>query len=167
MQKPKANTRHAQSRQASEIDHKPAARAILNPATWVRMTIASPKSLVACLMFIVSLSVFVVRFRPAARASTGSGPEHVLSFAYYSIKDDWDSTLTLNNSSVIGLATTVTVYSLDGRALTLPTLDIKETATLRFPYASSSAEPRRLASFRREASTFALTATIRWRSLHS
>src|SRR6266404_3652041 len=130
MRKPKDNTRHAQSQQASVIDHKAAPHSIRKLAARVPMRIASSKFLAAFLLVTLSISVFAVRFRPAARAATASGPEHVLSFAYYSIKDDWDSTLTLNNSSVIGLVTTVTVYSLDGRALTLPTLEVKANSNI-------------------------------------
>jgi hypothetical protein len=130
MQKPKGCTRHAQSQQTSVIDHKGAARSILKFATRVPMGIASPKFLAAFLLVTLSISVFAVRVRPVTRAATGGGPEHVLSFAYYSIKDDWDSTLTLNNSSVTELVTTVTVYSLDGRALTLPSLSVKPNSNI-------------------------------------
>jgi hypothetical protein len=130
MRKPKDNTRHEQSQQASVIDHKAAAHSTLNLANWARIRIASPKFLATCLLVMVSVSVFVVRARPVARAANTGAPEHVLSFAYYSIKDDWDSMLTLNNSSVIELVTTVTVYSLDGRALTLPTLAVKPNSNI-------------------------------------
>lgn len=75
-------------------------------------------------------AVFFVRLRPEARAATQTGPEHVLSFPYYSIKGGWDSTLTLNNSSVIELPATVTVYSLDGEALRLPSSNLKPNSNI-------------------------------------
>ncbi|MEK6322014.1 MAG: Ig-like domain-containing protein [Acidobacteriota bacterium] len=82
------------------------------------------------LLLAVSTAVFVARARPAARAATQTGPEHVLSFAYYSIKGDWDSTLTLNNSSVGELATTVTLYSLDGEALKVPSMSVQPLSNI-------------------------------------
>lgn len=130
MRKLKDCTCRAQSRQASLIDHKASVYSILNRATRARMRIAFPKFVAAFLLVIVTISVLVVRARPAARAATGGGPEHVLSFAYYSIKDDWNSTLTLNNSSVTELVASLTAYSLAGQALSLPSFSLKPNSNI-------------------------------------
>jgi hypothetical protein len=77
--------------------------------------------------------VFVVRSRSVARAATQSGPEHVLSIPYYSIKGDWDSTLTLNNTSISQLAASVTLYSLGGDPLSLPSLSVQPNSSIAVP----------------------------------
>ncbi len=122
----------AQSRQSNLVYHIGLiARRISSKATRVTMRKARSKALMAFLvLFAVSTAAFVARARPAARAATQTGPEHVLSFAYYSLKGDWDSTLTLNNSSVGELAATVTLYSLDGEALKVPTMRVQPLSNI-------------------------------------
>jgi hypothetical protein len=103
---------------------------ILNVAIRIAPIRAHAKFWLALLLVAISTAVFVARSRPVARAATQTEPEHVLSFAYYSIKGHWDSTLTLNNSSVSDLVSTVTLYSLDGQLLELPSLSVKANSNI-------------------------------------
>jgi len=59
--------------------------------------------------------------------------QHVLWIPYYSIKGDWNSTLTLNNATHQPLTVSVTLYSLDGLAwpLSEATLPANLSSTLR------------------------------------
>jgi len=121
-----------QSRQSKLVHHMgPVAGRVSSIATRVTMRKARTKALMALLLLTaVSTAVFVARDRRAAQAATQTGPEHVLSFAYYSIKGDWDSTLTLNNSSVGELAAIVTLYSLDGEALKVPAITVQPLSNI-------------------------------------
>jgi len=74
------------------------------------------------ILFVVGIALFSAwRARPqtAANANTPTSPQ-ILFLPYYSVKGDWQSKLTLNNSSAHPLNASVTLYSLDGSALGLP-----------------------------------------------
>ncbi|MEK6320393.1 MAG: hypothetical protein AABN33_01790 [Acidobacteriota bacterium] len=105
-------------------------RPVLSAAIRVAPRSAHVKLLVAFFVVGISAAVFIARPRPVARAAAQAGPVHVLSFPYYSIKGGWDSSLTLNNSSVTELLATVTLYSLDGEALRLPGVYLKPNSNI-------------------------------------
>jgi hypothetical protein len=102
---------------------------VLSAAIRVAGRAANAKPLLAFLVVGISAALFIARPRPVAATATQAEPEHVLSFPYYSIKGGWDSTLTLNNSSVSELAATVTLYALNGEALRLPGLSLKPNSS--------------------------------------
>lgn len=77
--------------------------------------------------------MFVARPFLRSQASTPLAPQHFLSIPYYSVKGDWDSILTLNNSVSSPLAASIILYSLDGNALQLPNVSLlaNDVATVR------------------------------------
>jgi hypothetical protein len=96
----------------------------------IRVIPRTAKNFFVCFLVASTAAIFVAKCHLVTRAATQSEPEHILSFTYYSIKAGWDSTLTLNNSSVSELATAVTVYSLDGQPLNLPSLPVKANSSI-------------------------------------
>lgn len=85
--------------------------------------------------FTGALSVFLFLATGATPAQTGSLPTRmqVVYLPFYSTCGDWDSKLTLNNSSAQPLSASVTLYSSDGSALPLPdsTLPPSQSVTYR------------------------------------
>ena len=79
----------------------------------------------------ISLTCFIGRSAPALNVVTPQGALHILSIPYYSIKDDWASVLTLNNSAHESLTASVTLYSLSGKALPLPDVSLREHQNVR------------------------------------
>jgi hypothetical protein len=62
---------------------------------------------------------------PTGFPHPGSDPLHIASIPYYSIKGDWDSVLTLNNSAHGPLTASITLYALDGTPLPLPDVELQ------------------------------------------
>lgn len=74
---------------------------------------------------------FTARNGFRAKAARPQTPLHILSIPYYSIKGDWDSVLTLNNSAHEPLTAPLTLYSLDGRPLQLSDVSLREHESIR------------------------------------
>jgi hypothetical protein len=107
----------------------------------------------ATFVFIVTISLTVQRpwFQTTAK-TTGAfmeerkqepKEEHKVHIPYYNINDQWDSLLTLNNSSMSPLVVSFKVYSLEGNLLTLPdqTLQPLQNTRLRLADLIGQANP--------------------------
>lgn len=56
-------------------------------------------------------------------------PTHSMYLPYYSIKDSWQSELTLNNAGIPPLAVSVILYSLNGQTVELPQISVPSNGT--------------------------------------
>ncbi|MEW6130731.1 MAG: hypothetical protein AB1757_27115 [Acidobacteriota bacterium] len=85
------------------------------------------------LLLISSALLFAARQSFQTQAAQPTLPEHVAAIAYYSLKGDWDSMLTLNNSANETVSASPVLYSLDGKEQKLPAVSIPahDSATLR------------------------------------
>lgn len=94
---------------------------------------AKAKICMTVLLFAVSIFLCAPKSNFYVQAAKPPTPEHIASLAYYSIKGDWDSILTLNNSANDLLNAKVVLYSLDGKAQLLPEVSIPlhSNATIR------------------------------------
>src|ERR1044072_6668428 len=105
---------------------------------------ATPKVLILVLLIALLTPVYSVRLNFHAQAAQSALPEHVAPIAYYSLKDDWDSTLTLNNAASEPVNTAVVLYSINGKAWQMPEILIQahDSTTIRLrEFANSSNEP--------------------------
>lgn len=101
---------------------------------------SKPTISLVMIALLAALSIFFLG-RPASHihAAVLSGPLHVSSIPYYSIKDDWDSVLTLNNTAHEPLTVSLTLYSLDGKPLQLPDVSLQEHDNVRLRLSESVA----------------------------
>jgi len=84
------------------------------------------------LLFVISAAVFSSWW---ARPQTAANPNipaslRILFLPYYSVKGDWDSKLTLNNSLPQPLTASATLYSLKGNALALPDFSLSSSQSI-------------------------------------
>jgi len=91
------------------------------------------RTFVAVVFAIVVGLLFVLNPGLARRSAQSDVGPHVLAIPYYSIKGDWNSTLTLNNATHQSLPVSIMLYSLDGvaRPLSQVTLPPNLSRTLR------------------------------------
>ena len=67
----------------------------------------------------ITMSVALLAVNSDAKNKATTTDLQIASFPYYSTKGDWDSTLTLNNSTNKPLTASLKLYSLDGSSFFL------------------------------------------------
>jgi hypothetical protein len=75
-------------------------------------------------LFALSMGLFGIRHNFRTQAAGQTAPEHLAAIAYYSVKGDWDSILTLNNSANEAVNAAIVLYSLEGKSQKLPGVTI-------------------------------------------
>ena len=99
---------------------QPFTRKAASIACRLKLRSAHFKLALASVLIAFPASMFVSGPLFDVRAAKPSAPLHILSIPYYSVKGDWESLLTLDNTSHGPLIASLTLYSLDGTALQLP-----------------------------------------------